>query len=102
MCASQRPLAYLPFVAAEATFTDTFPSSLQTGPEYVPACALAGLRGRTVNALPWDVSLVVDKHLRWDPVPEPQTYSAYTPYLDHIDATQLASPRGAARQCSRH
>lgn len=91
------PLDYPPFVAAEATFTDTFPSSLQTGPEYVPARALAGLRGRTVNALPWDVSLVVDKHLRWDPVPEPQTYSAYTPYLDHIDATQLASPQGASR-----
>ena len=90
-----RPLWRL--VSAEATFTDTFPSSLQTGPEYAPARALAGLRGRTVNALPWDVSLVVDKHLRWDPVPEPQTYSAYTPYLDHIDATQLASPQGASR-----
>jgi hypothetical protein len=91
------PLDYPPFVAAEATFADTFPPSLQTGPEYLSPRILAGLRGYTVNALPWDVSLVVDSHLRWDPVPEPQTYSAYTPYLDHLDATQLASPQGASR-----
>lgn len=97
ICATFGPLDYPPFVLIQATFADPFPSSLQTGSEYISPRILASLRGHTVNALPWDVSMVVDNHLRWDPVPEPQTYSAYTSYLDHIDAARLASPRAASR-----
>jgi hypothetical protein len=58
---------------------------------------VSDLRGHTVNVLPWDISLVVNNHLRWDPLPEPQTYAAYTEYLDRLDATQLASSAGASR-----
>ena len=63
----------------------------------VPASITASLRGHTVSALPWDAAYVIENHLAWDTLPEPQTYSAYTPYLDHLDASQLASPGGAQR-----
>jgi hypothetical protein len=63
----------------------------------VPSSITATLRGHTVTALPWDDAYVIESHLLWDTLPEPQTYSAYTPYLDHLDANQLASPRGAQR-----
>ncbi len=63
----------------------------------VPSSITASLRGHTVAALPWDAAYVIENHLSWDTLPEPQTYSAYTPYLDHLDANQLASPGGAQR-----
>ena len=63
----------------------------------VPSSITAALRGQTVTALPWDDAYVIESHLRWDTLPEPQSYSAYTPYLDHLDANQLASPQGAQR-----
>jgi hypothetical protein len=63
----------------------------------VPSSITATLRGHTVTALPWDDAYVIESHLRWDTLPEPQTYSAYTPYLDHLDANQLASSQGAQR-----
>lgn len=58
---------------------------------------LAELRGHSVNALPWAAATVLDNHLPWDPLPVPQIYSAYTPYLDALDARQLASRHGATR-----
>ncbi len=63
----------------------------------IPARLIAGLRGHTVNVLPWAVSVAVDNHLDWDPLPEPQTYEAYTHYLDRLDASQLESNKGASR-----
>jgi hypothetical protein len=44
------------------------------------------LRGHTVDVVPWDVSLVYAYGLRWDPAPVFQAYSAYTPYLDDLNA----------------
>ncbi|MGC1185404.1 MAG: glycosyltransferase family 87 protein [Candidatus Dormiibacterota bacterium] len=63
----------------------------------IPAEAIALLRGHTATAIPWDVDLIVDHHLRWDPLPVPQTYAAYTSYLDHLESAQLNSRRGAQR-----
>jgi hypothetical protein len=68
-----------------------------SGPDYIPASVVAELRGHTVNALPQDISFVIDQHLKWDPLPEAQTFTAYTTYLDRLDAAQLASPEGASR-----
>ncbi len=68
-----------------------------SGPDYIPASVVAALRGHTVNALPRDISFVIDNHLTWDPLPEAQTFTAYTAYLDRLDAAQLASPQGASR-----
>lgn len=91
------PAEYQSWILTPITHQPASPSASAAGADYIPASVVAGLRGQTVNALPWDISLVVDNHLNWDPLPEAQTYSAYTPYLDHLDAAQLASPRGASR-----
>lgn len=91
------PGEYQSWVLTQIVRQPASTSSATTGPDYIPATVVASLRGQTVNALPWDISLVVDNHLKWDPLPEAQTYSAYTPYLDHLDAAQLASPKGARR-----
>ena len=75
------------------------PTSGTTTPGYdtIPERAIALLRGHTTTAIPWDVDLIVDHHLRWDPLPVPQTYAAYTSYLDHVESAQLGSPDGARR-----
>ena len=91
------PAEYQSWILTQIAHQPATTSASAAGPDYIPASVVAGLRGQTVNALPWDISLVVDNHLKWDPLPEAQTYSAYTPYLDHLDAAQLASPRGASR-----
>ena len=57
--------------------------------------ALAGL---TVAAEPWEDALsFAYPQLRWRPEPVLQSYSAYTSYLDHLDASFLASPRAPER-----
>jgi hypothetical protein len=91
------PTEYQSWILTQIAHEPASTSSSAVGPDYIPASVVASLRGQTVNALPWDISLIVDNHLKWDPLPEAQTYSAYTPYLDHLDAAQLASPKGAHR-----
>jgi hypothetical protein len=50
--------------------------------------------GATVDVMPWDISLVyADATLNWDPRPILQSYTAYTPWLEGLDAQFLASPR---------
>jgi hypothetical protein len=44
------------------------------------------LQGHTVDVLPWDVSLAYVFGLKWDPAPIFQTFAAYTPYLDELNA----------------
>lgn len=57
--------------------------------------ALAGL---TVAAEPWDDALSFGyPQLRWRPEPVLQSYSAYTSYLDSLDASFLSSPRAPER-----
>jgi hypothetical protein len=47
-----------------------------------------------VHADPWDIAAVWAYHLRWEPLPVFQTYSAYTPFLDDHNRDRLvASPR---------
>jgi hypothetical protein len=66
--------------------------------EPLPASALAMLRGRTVAIEPWeDMVAWADPGLRWDPEPVVQSYSAFTPYLDHEDAAFLSSARAPER-----
>lgn len=91
------PLEGSPWILSELAPVAAGPSAPQTPPDYIPPRLIATLRGHTVNVLPWDISLILDNHLRWDPVPEPQTYLAYTQYLDRIDTVQLASSDGASR-----
>jgi hypothetical protein len=53
---------------------------------------LADLRGRTVHIDPTETSVAWGFGLDWRPVPIFQRYSAYTAYLDQLNATAL---RGA-------
>jgi hypothetical protein len=53
---------------------------------------IAMLRGHTVDVLPWDFSLAYVYGLQWDPAPVFQSYSAYTPYLDEVNARHYTSP----------
>ena len=66
--------------------------------EPVPGSTLALLRGRSVAIEPWeDMVAWADPNLRWDPEPVVQDYSAFTPYLDHLDAHFLSSARAPER-----
>ncbi len=66
--------------------------------ERLSAPALSMLRGRTVAIEPWeDMVAWADPGLYWDPEPVVQSYSAFTPYLDHKDAAFLSSPRAPQR-----
>lgn len=58
----------------------------------LPESVLEALRGKTVAVDPWDVTVALAYNLTWQPVPVIQTYSAYTPRLDRINADALASP----------
>jgi hypothetical protein len=59
---------------------------------------IAGLNGETVSIDPWDTGVIVGwPDLTWRPVPVFQSYSAYTPYLDQLNATVLAGPDAPTR-----
>ena len=64
------------------------------------------LRGAEVHADPTEIAAVWAYGLRWRPVPVFQTYSAYTPFLDQVNADSLRSrdgPNAVIRQADpRH
>lgn len=51
---------------------------------------LAALAGHTVQVDPWDTEVIWVYHLRWKPAPVFQSYSAYTPALDRLNADSIA------------
>jgi hypothetical protein len=51
---------------------------------------------RPVDIYPWNASLAWALGMNWRPLPVFQSYTAYTPYLDRLDAAALASPDGPA------
>ncbi|MGH8262704.1 MAG: hypothetical protein ACRET4_04430, partial [Steroidobacteraceae bacterium] len=66
----------------------------------IPPSVVAALRGQSVDADPWDIAAVWAYDLRWNPVPVFQSYSAYTSYLDHLNADYLrghGAPTGVLR-----
>lgn len=67
----------------------------QLAPDRLPPASLALVRGATVDVLPTETALVAANGLAWDPLPVFQSYSAYTPLLDAVNATALGE-RGAA------
>jgi len=59
---------------------------------------VSSLQGYTVANGTWEDSLAVAyPQLQWDPVPVLQSYSAYTTYLDNLDASFLSSGRAPER-----
>jgi hypothetical protein len=62
---------------------------------------LALLRGHSVHVDPWESDVVWAYGLKWAPMPVMQSYSAYTPRLDHRNADFLRSD-GAPTRILRH
>ena len=70
---------------------------LATG-DALPPATLALLEGHSVAVEPVENSIVYAyPQLHWDPEPVLQSYSAYTGYLDRLDAAFLASTRAPQR-----
>ncbi len=53
---------------------------------YIPASYLEKISDKTVDIMPWDIALLGYNKLNYHPRPIPQTYSAYTGYLDQLNA----------------
>jgi len=49
---------------------------------------------RRVTAFPWEIDSIRANHLHWQPLPVLQSYSAYTPALDQLDAAALSNASG--------
>ena len=56
----------------------------------LPAELVATLRGRSVDAVPFELSRIPANGLDWVPSPTLQLYTAYTPWLDELDAVHFA------------
>jgi hypothetical protein len=52
------------------------------------------VEGKRVTAYPTEIAMLPANHLRWQPLPVIQAYSAYTPALDSLNANALASAAG--------
>ena len=64
----------------------------------LPPEALSLLTGRTVDIQPWQASVAYAyPELQWRPEPVFQAYSAYTPYLDQLNASFLAGDKAPDR-----
>ena len=57
----------------------------------LPASVLAAVRGHCVTVEANEIAVVWAYGLRWCPLPALQSYNAYTPRLDHLDAAAYAS-----------
>ncbi len=58
----------------------------------LPPEMLSLMRGKTVDVSPWEDAVVWSHpHVRFDPLPVLQDYSAFTPTLDQLDVRFLAS-----------
>ena len=58
----------------------------------IPSSMVRRLDGHTVDIVPWEQTVAwAYPDFRWDPLPVIQDYSAYTPWLDKLDASFLAS-----------
>ena len=59
----------------------------------LPSAMVAMMQGQTVDVSPWEQNVAwAYPKIRFDPLPVIQDYSAYTPSLDQLDTSYLASP----------
>ncbi len=66
-------------------------------PESVlPSDMLSSIGDATVDVMPFEISVAVLNGLNYHQRPVPQSYSAYTPWLDHLNARFLASTNAPA------
>ena len=57
----------------------------------LPPEVLTEIRGKSIDILPWEVSYAYYHNLSYNPRPVPQSYSAYDPYLDNLNAQKFLS-----------
>ncbi len=60
----------------------------------IPSGVRAALGAGPVTPVPWELTAVTASGLDLSTLPVPQTYGAYTPYLDELNADVLRSPTG--------
>jgi len=70
---------------------------LRSTGDALPAGTVKALAGKTVAVEPFEDAMTLVYHLDWDPEPVLQAYSAYTTYLDDLDARFLESSRAPQR-----
>jgi hypothetical protein len=76
-----------------STLADTATTAMQ-GQYALDPAILAAVEGRTVHVDPFAANVAWSYQLNWKPVPIIQSYSAYTAYLDQLNADSLALPDG--------
>lgn len=54
---------------------------------------LKSLGGHPVHIDPWEIGVAWAYNLNWNPLPVMQSYSAYTPQLDRLNAEALSGPQ---------
>lgn len=59
----------------------------------LPADIRSAIGQATVDVMPWESSIAILNGLNYQPRPEPQSYSAYTPWLDDLNSRFMASSR---------
>lgn len=60
----------------------------------LPETVLEKVRGKTIDIIPWEFSIVPANGLNWQPRPSLQSYAAYTEKLDEMNYQSLSrSPR---------
>jgi len=62
----------------------------------LPQAIRAALGDRPVHIDPWEISVAWAYGLNWHPLPVIQSYSAYTPQLDRLNARALSGPDAPA------
>jgi hypothetical protein len=63
-------------------------------PDQLPSEFWPYVRGKRVNAYPWDIALIRANHLQWQPLPVIQAYAAFTPALDLLNTKKLEDAAG--------
>jgi hypothetical protein len=91
------PVPYIQQLAAAPMREDAAHLAAGLRARYPEAVLPAEIRSTigqsTVDVMPWESSIAILNGLNYQPRPEPQSYSAYTPWLDDLNSRFMASPR---------
>ncbi|MEH2064109.1 MAG: hypothetical protein V7K50_17890 [Nostoc sp.] len=66
-------------------------SNLELSKVRLPEKVLQVLNNKTIDIIPWEISLVESNKLNWQPRPIFQSYSAYTKSLDNANLSSISS-----------
>lgn len=67
---------------------------LKKQPGILPQEIIKKISGSKVDIFPWDIFHIFSENLNYHPRPVMQSYSAYTPYLDQLNASAFSSSSG--------